>query len=171
MVHGITGVIEAMGRDRPYCRDYPDARWRPDPSYVERLNMKITDGATARKFICTFDDGLDPVSFDADLCHSAQHEQAEMYGWRVRMQRAAALSRTDAKGNVRTITEAMRRAEVLALRDHYHGGSADWNLRAGAVPKINPAIEAMARRLGISYEDAAKRTIEDMLDELIGNAG
>lgn len=129
--------------------------------------MKIKDGATARKFTCEFEDNLDPITFDADLVHSVQHEQAEMYGWRVRMQRAAALSRTDAKGNVRTITEAMRRAEVLALRDHYHGGSPDWNMRAGAAPKINPAIEAMARRLGIPYEAAAARTVEDMLDELM----
>ena len=142
----------------------------PTRRTIGGLTMKTKiDGRKIRMTFETTDPTLSTLVFDASRVHSAQHEAAEMYGWQVRLTRAAALSRTGADGKVVTVTEEMRRAEVAALVEHYHGGSTDWNMRAtGKAAAQNPVIAAIAAKLGIDYEAAQAKVAEQFLADLAG---
>jgi len=115
----------------------------------------------------TFEDNLAPVVFDATLVSNANREYAVMHGFNQRIGDNAAIARKDVKtGKVITVTETMRRDAVLELVNHYHSGSTEWAL--GVSPRINPIVAKLAERLGITYEEAAKRDTDSMLDELMG---
>lgn len=123
-----------------------------------------------RKIDFTFE-GLAPeesiLTFDADRVHSGLHEQAEMHGWSARIRDNAAISRKQKDGTVITVTEAMRRGAVKEMLEHYHGGSADWNLRVKerAAPQ-NATILAIAAKRGCTYVEAEAYIAEKMLAEL-----
>lgn len=128
--------------------------------------MKLTQ--RGRKIDFMFDDGPEHIlTFDADLVHSGQHEKAEMHGWIARLRDAAALSRKQKDGTVVTITEAMRRAAIKELIDHYHGGAEDWNLKSSErkAPQ-NATILAIAAKRGCTYEEAEAYIAEKMLAEM-----
>lgn len=130
--------------------------------------MKVT--TRSRKIDFVFD-GLAPeeciLTFDADRVHSGLHERAEMHGWEQRLRDNAALSRKQKDGSVVTITEAMRRAAVKELVDHYHGGSADWAIKSSArAPEQNPVWLAIATKRGMTYEAYAAERAEADLAEL-----
>lgn len=105
------------------------------------------------------------VTFDADRVHSGLHEQAEMHGWIQRLRDNAAIARKDKDGNVITVTEAMRKAAVKELIDHYHSGSAEWNVKARAVIAENPVWRALADKRGVAYEViAAEKAAADLAE-------
>lgn len=130
--------------------------------------MKVTQ--RGRKIDFTFD-GLAPedciLTFDMDRVHSSLHERAEMHGWEQRLRDNAAISRKQKDGSVITVTEAMRRDAIKEMLDHYHGGSAEWNLksRERAAPQ-NATILAIAAKRGCTYAEAEAYIAEKMLAEL-----
>ena len=101
--------------------------------------------------------------FDTTACAPAMREYAELHGWEQRLGDAAAISRKQKDGTVITVTEAMRRAEVVALGTYYTGGATAWN--AGRAATESPAIQAIATRKGITYAeaDALVRALADSL--------
>jgi hypothetical protein len=127
------------------------------------MKRKI-DGQT---IVFTFDDGLEPITFDAAKASAANRAYATMHGFSQRIGDNAAIARKDAKTSaVINVTEAMRRDAVAELVGHYESGAMEWTIDGGA--RQNPAIAKMAARLGISYEEAARRGVDQMLDELMG---
>jgi hypothetical protein len=116
--------------------------------------MKKTINTAARSITFTFD-GLDSITFNAEKMSAANREYAELHGMAARIGDAAAISKT-AENNF-TVTEAMRRAEVEAMVGFYeNSANADWNMKVAA-PKaapINPAIQAIATKLGKTYAEA-----------------
>ena len=128
--------------------------------------MKVTQ--RGRKIDFLFDDAPESIlTFDADLVNVAQHDNAEMHGWIQRLRDNAAIARKQKDGTIITVTEAMRKAAVKELIDHYHGGSADWNLKTSErKPVQNATILAIATKRGITYEQAEAYIAEQCLAEL-----
>ena len=95
------------------------------------------------------------ITFNAEKMSAANYEYAALHGMAARIGDAAALTK-DASNNF-TITEAMRRAEVEAMVGFYeNSANAEWNMKVAA-PKaapINPAIQAIATKLGKTYAEA-----------------
>lgn len=121
---------------------------------------KMEQGAIVFEF-----DGLEPVVCDPTKLSEAARETAMLMGIQAKIRDAAALSRKQPDGSVIEITEAMRRAEAVAMRDHLESGGA-WNVRVAAAPKQNATIAAIAEKMGISYKEAeaevARRMLADM---------
>ncbi len=127
------------------------------------MKKAIVPGTTQIRF--TFDN-LPEVLFDANKCSEANNDYAVMHGYMARIGDAAALSRKQADGTVITITEEMRRAEVLALVNHYESGSAEWNLagRTRAAPQ-NPLWLKLALARNVSYDTiAAEKAAADLAE-------
>ena len=97
-------------------------------------------------------DGLEAVTCDPAKLSEAAREVAMLMGIQAKIRDAAALSRKQPDGSVIEITEAMRRAEAVAMRDHLESGGA-WNVRVAAAPKQNAAILALATALGKTYAE------------------
>ena len=116
--------------------------------------MKKTIDTAARSITFTFD-GLDSITFNAEKMSAANREYAELHGMAARIGDAAALTKS-AENNF-TITEAMRRDEVAAMVTFYEDPTnPHWNMKV-ATPKaapINPAIQAIATKLGKTYAEA-----------------
>ena len=116
--------------------------------------MKKTINTAARSITFTFD-GLDSITFNAEKMSAANREYAELHGMAARIGDSAALTKS-AENNF-TITEAMRRAEVEAMVTFYEAPTnPQWNMKV-ATPKaapINPAIQAIATKLGKTYAEA-----------------
>lgn len=124
--------------------------------------MKTTIDTVAKTITFTFDQasapGCAPLVFDTTnpALHADNMAYATLHGFMSRLKDAAALSRNNPDGSVRTITEYMRRDAIASLAKHYESGSADWNVRATSAktPGISPVIAALAQRRGISYDEA-----------------
>lgn len=97
-------------------------------------------------------DGEPDYIFDAETCTPSLRAYAEMHGWEQRLGDAAALSRKQKDGAVITITEAMRRSEIVALGDYYMNGACVWNV--GRTNAESPTIRAIATAKGITYAEA-----------------
>jgi hypothetical protein len=143
----------------------------PNAQSAKEMMMKTT--IRGRKIDFMFDDGAEHVlTFDADRVHSALHNEAEMYGWNTRLTRAGALSTKDSKGNARVVTEAMRRDAVKTLMEHYHGGADTWSMKVSAcAPGENPAIQALAAAMGLTYAQAELKIQDMAIAALMGNGG
>lgn len=111
-------------------------------------------------------DGLADVSFDTE-CNKALDNEAKLHGYEQKIRDTAAIPRKQKDGTVIVVTEAMRReniaAEVARLQT-----SATWN-STERKSTLNPAILALAEKLGKTYAEAqawivAKATAE--LDEM-----
>lgn len=128
--------------------------------------MKKTINTAARSITFTFD-GLESITFNAEKMSVQNYEYAALHGMAARIGDAAALTK-DASNNF-TITEAMRRAEVEAMVGFYeNSANADWNMKVAA-PKaapINPAIQAIATKLGKTYAEAMAWYNEKLMAEL-----
>ena len=128
--------------------------------------MKKTINTAARSITFTFD-GLDSMTFNAEKMSAANYEYAALHGMAARIGDSAAISKT-AENNF-TVTEAMRRAEVEAMVGFYeNSANAEWNMKVAA-PKaapINPAIQAIATKLGKTYAEAMAWYNEKLMAEL-----
>lgn len=125
---------------------------------------KVIDTVT-RRVTFTFD-GLEPVTFDATKVSGENQTYATLHGFAARIGDNAALTKT-AENNF-TVTESMRREAVLELVNHYESGTTDWNTRVRqprAAP-LNPAILALAEKLGKTYEEAQAWFQAKLLAEL-----
>lgn len=116
--------------------------------------MKKVINTASRTVTFTFE-GLDAVTLDLAKVSQANVTYASLHGMAARIGDAAALTKSAENGF--KITEAMRRAEVESMVKFYENGdNVDWNMRTGA-PKaapFNPAIQAIADKLGKSYAEA-----------------
>ena len=116
--------------------------------------MKKTINTTAQSVTFTFD-GLEPVTLNMRDVSPANATYAMLHGFAARIGDNAAIAKS-AENNF-TVTEAMRRAEVEAMVTFYaDGGNVDWNMRVAGPKKaaFNPAIAAIAAKLGKSYDEA-----------------
>ena len=128
--------------------------------------MKKTINTAARSITFTFD-GLESITFNAEKMSAANYEYACLHGMAARIGDAAALTK-DASNNF-TITEAMRRAEVEAMVGFYeNSANAEWNMKVAAskAAPINPAIQAIATKLGKTYAEAMAWYNEKLMAEL-----
>jgi len=116
--------------------------------------MKKQISATTRTITFTFE-GLEPVIFSAEKMSKANYEYAALHGMAARIGDNAAISKT-AENNF-TVTEAMRREEVLRMVAFYENpDNMDWETRKASPRTVahNPAIAQLAQKMGKSYEEA-----------------
>jgi len=143
--------------------------------------MKKTINVTARTVTFTFDghkgaDGvldatLAPVTLSADSVSEANRTYAMLHGFAARVGDNAAIAKTAENGF--KVTEGMRRAEVEGMVKFYeNAANADWNMRVAATPKVvfNPAIQAIAAKLGKGYDEALAWYNAKLMAELDGMA-
>jgi hypothetical protein len=121
---------------------------------------------TANAITFTFE-GLESVTLDPKLCSATINEQARLMGLQARMRDASALSRKQPDGSIITITEAMRRAECLAMRDHL-ATATEWSARSVKQAPQNPTIAAIAAKLGVTYAEAEAEVARRMMGEMEG---
>jgi len=116
--------------------------------------MKKQISATTRTITFAFE-GLEPVIFSAEKMSKANYEYAALHGMAARIGDNAAISKS-AENNF-TVTEEMRRAEVLRMVAFYEDASnEDWETRKAA-PRAaahNPAIAQLAAKMGKTYDEA-----------------
>lgn len=129
--------------------------------------MKKTINTTAQTVTFSFEGGLAPITLAMRDVSPANATYAMLHGFAARVGDAAAISKT-AENNF-TVTEAMRRAEVEAMVAFYENAeNRDWNMKVAA-PKaapINPAIQAIATKLGKTYAEAMAWYNEKLMAEL-----
>lgn len=113
----------------------------------------------------TFEDGLEPVTLRLDDVTEANKDYAMLHGMAARIGDNAAIAKS--KENNFIVTEAMRKAAVVELVEHYTSGSADWSpkARAKTAPQ-NATIAAIAAKRGCTYAEAEAWIAEKMLEEL-----
>jgi hypothetical protein len=113
----------------------------------------------------TFDEGVAQVSFDCGLLSRENKEYAVPFAMGHRLGDNAAIAKS--KENNFRVTEAMRRAAIVELIEHYQTGSVDWSPKAGTrkAPQ-NATILAIAVKRGCSYEQAEAYIAEKMLAEM-----
>ena len=126
--------------------------------------MKKSISGNLVKF--TFDDNVPPLTFDCTKMSGANRAYAIPFAMCHRLGDAAAIPKSDKDGNVRVVTEAMRRAEVAALAEHYESGSLEWNLKASARPAAqNPTWLLLAEKRGVTYDViAAEKAAADLAE-------
>lgn len=127
--------------------------------------MKKSIETVSRTITFTFE-GLDPVVFSAEKVSAENMDYAILHGFGARIGDNAALNAKDAPGG--KVTEAMRRAAVVEMVDFYHdAANKDWNMKPSArKPVFNPHIQAIADKLGKSYDEAAAWYNEKLMAEL-----
>ena len=114
----------------------------------------------------TFDDGVEALTFDCTKMSGANRAYAIPFAMCHRLGDAAALSRSDKDGNVRNITEAMRRDAVAELAAHYESGSDQWETRTARAPMQNPVWLAIAAKRGVDYAVIVAEHAQADLDAL-----
>ena len=128
--------------------------------------MKKTINTAAQSVTFTFD-GLEPVTLSMSQVSPANATYAMLHGFAARIGDNAAIAKS-AENNF-TVTEAMRRAEVEKMVTFYaDSDNKDWNMRV-AGPKaapLNPAILAIAAKLGKTYEEAMVWYNEKLIADL-----
>ena len=114
--------------------------------------MKKVINTAASTVTFTFD-GLEAVSLNIHDITAENQSYAILHGMAARIGDNAAITKSAENGF--TVTEAMRRDAVLEMVNHYTSGSIEWNLKQAArKPSFNPAIQAIADKLGKTYEEA-----------------
>lgn len=115
------------------------------------------------------------VTFTFDGCEAVTLKMADvtpenatyamLHGFAARIGDNAAIQKS-AENNF-TVTEAMRRAAVVELVNHYTSGSVEWNLKAAErkAPQ-NPLWLRLAQARGVAYEVIAAEKVAADLAEL-----
>lgn len=112
----------------------------------------------------TFDGGLEPVSIHMSNVGPACATYAMLHGFSARIGDSAALSRKQKDGSIVTITEQMRRDEIVRLVEHYESGTAEWDM--GRTPSQNPLILALAQAKGVDYATMAAKLGTDEIAKM-----
>lgn len=94
--------------------------------------------------------GAGTFALDMAKISDTVRDRAAVHGMVQRISDAAALSRTDKEGNIIPAAElAQAKYEaMIALRDHYESGTAEWSRVATAGPKGGYLFEALCRVYG-----------------------
>ncbi len=127
--------------------------------------MKKQIDAVAQTVTFSFDEGLDTITLSMRKVSPAVATYAMLHGFAARVGDNAAIAKKQADGSVITVTEEMRRNAVKELVDHYESGSAEWNTGRKAAA-LNPAILALAEKLGKSYAEAQAYIVAKAVAEL-----
>jgi len=122
--------------------------------------MKVNQYGNTLQF--TFD-GLESITFNADA-NPKLHNAAMMHGFEQKIRDNAAIARKQKDGTVITVTEAMRREAVAEMVKHLET-SDSWNM-ARREATLNPAIAALAQRLGKSYAEAMVYLANEAMQKL-----
>lgn len=109
-------------------------------------------------------EGLDMFSINPMNYPLAIQSKLPIHGALAKLGDAAAIPKSADNGF--TVTEAMRREAVAAMHQQLMAG--DWDAKRNAGPRINPVLVKLAAKLGITYEEAAARDVDAMLEELMG---
>jgi len=110
-------------------------------------------------------EGLDPITFDTSLVNASIATMARRMGLADKLRDMAAIPKKDSKGNVRGVTEAMRREKVQAMATRLIAADATWNERVASVEPPNPTWLAIAAKRGITYEAyVAERVAKDLAE-------
>lgn len=129
--------------------------------------MKKTINVMNQSVTFTFD-GLEPVTLAMSKVSPVNATYAMLHGFAARIGDNAAIAKSADNGF--TVTEAMRRAEVEAMVKFYENvENKDWNMRAPAGSKavpMNPAVMALAEKLGKSYQEAMVYIVERAMADL-----
>lgn len=113
----------------------------------------------------TFDDGVEPLTFDCTKMSEQARNYAVPFGMCHRLGDMAAIPKSEANGF--KVTEAMRREEIAKGIAHYESGAVEWNMKGGPrAPAQNPTILAIAVKMGITYTEAEAEIQRRMLAEL-----
>ena len=115
--------------------------------------MKKVINIAAESVTFSFE-GLDSVTINMSKVSVANASYAMLHGFAARIGDNAAIQKS-AENNF-TVTEAMRREAVVELVEFYENiGNKDWNMKVSArKPSYNPAIQAIADKLGKTYDEA-----------------
>ena len=129
-----------------------------------RLVMKKQIVGNLVKF--TFEEDVPPLTFDCTKMSGANRAYAIPFAMCHRLGDMAAIPKSDKDGNVRVVTEAMRRAEIAAGIAHYESATDEWNLKASSRPIAqNPVWLKLAEKRGVSYEViAAEKAAADLAE-------
>lgn len=100
----------------------------------------------------TFDGDVPELVFNLNKCSDTILTEMAGHGAIARVGDKAAITRDSVPGGI--VTEAMRRAAMVPVVNHYESGTDQWELTAGprAAP-LNGAILALSQRLGKSYAE------------------
>lgn len=110
-------------------------------------------------------EGLDNVTLRMEQVSAANASYAMLHGFAARIGDNAAIPKS--AENSWSVTETMRREAVLELVEHYQSGSNDWNIKPSArKAAVNPAITAIADKLGKTYEEAQVWFNDKLMAEL-----
>ena len=120
--------------------------------------MKIAINTETATLQFTFDqEGVAPYTFNAARVAAPLRKYAELHGFSDKLRDKAALAR-NAGGKVVTITDAMRRAAIVAQAEYLYNART-WNQRAAAIPKDSEFIllvtAAIAKVKGLELEPTA----------------
>lgn len=125
--------------------------------------MKVSQ--SGGKILFSFE-GAENILFDSAKVHASLHSVAEMHGWEQRLRDNAAIARKQKDGTIITVTEAMRRAAVLELVEHYESGSEKWAIRTAGFAAQNATWLAIAEKRGVDYATVAAEYAQKALDDL-----
>ena len=111
-------------------------------------------------------DGEAPVTFDVSAVTSpACIAYAPIHAYLAKIGDAAAIPREDKAGNIRTITEAMRREAVATMVEALMKPDATWNQRIATIER-NPHYVKLAELRGWTYEEELVFQNEKMVAEM-----
>ena len=131
--------------------------------------MKKILNAVDQTVTFTFGDDLAPVVIAMKDVSPANATYAMLHGFGARIGDNAAI--TKSPENNFTVTEAMRRAEVVGLVEFYaNPDNLDWEQRKATGPRkpaINPTWAKMAELSGRTYEAIAAEMAERDIAELM----
>lgn len=129
--------------------------------------MKKTINAAAQSVTFTFEGTLEPVTLAMSQVSPANATYAMLHGFAARIGDNAAI--TKSADNAFTVTEAMRRAAVVEMVEHYTSGSTEWNLKQSArKPTFNASIQRIAEKRSCTYEEAQAWFNAKLMAELDG---
>ena len=133
------------------------------------LNMKKVLNVIDQTVTFAFGDDLAPVTLAMRDVSPANATYAMLHGFGARIGDNAAIAKSPE--NNFTVTEAMRRAEVVGLVEFYaNADNLDWEQRKATGPRkpaINPTWAKMAELSGRTYEAIAAEMAERDIAELM----
>ena len=132
----------------------------------QRANSAYTFALRDGKLVWTYP-GIGEVEFDPSKASATNRARAMMFGWKQRLQDAAALEAgPDGKVSPRAKYDEMKR-----MAEHYEQGGEEWNLRAaaptGPASYVTQALIALGTYAGkdVSTAEKANAFVKAVADE------
>lgn len=127
--------------------------------------MKRSYNPATKVATFTFEGDVPALQFDVTKCSVTIQAEMLGHGALARIGDKAAIQK--APENSYKVTDAMRRAAMVPIVEHYESGTDDWDMRTGPrAAVLNPAILKLAEKLGKSYTEAQAWFAEKLLAEM-----